>query len=56
MIVKLIAIGALGYAGYRYFTARLPKTDGVQDIRLAGGPLSSAATVQHSADLPPQSP
>ncbi len=55
MIVKLIATGALGYASYRYVTARLPKTEGAQAIRLAGGPLSSAATVQHSPDLPPQS-
>lgn len=52
MILKLAALGALSYIGFRYFNSRKPAATGVGDIRLAGGPLSSAATVQHTADLP----
>lgn len=51
MIFKLAALGTIGYVGYRYYRSRVA-VNGTNDIRLAGGPLSSAATVQHSADLP----
>jgi uncharacterized membrane protein YebE (DUF533 family) len=55
-MLRLAALGALGYAGYRYFQKnratggaanRSTMADGP---RLAGGPLSGQATVQHSAD------
>ena len=49
MLLKLVALGALGYAGYQY----LQKNGGMPQIRLAGGPLSRHATLQHSADEPP---
>jgi hypothetical protein len=61
MLLKLAALGALGYAGYRYaekqgLISRLqPQTSPAPtnpDIRLAGGPLSSQATLQHTADAP----
>jgi len=54
MLIKLAALGAVGYAGYRYFTAGQAKrqtyTSG--DNLVAGGPLSSSATLQHSPDAP----
>jgi uncharacterized membrane protein YebE (DUF533 family) len=57
MLIKLAALGALGYAGYRYFTAEQAKasrsaTATSGDNLVAGGPLSSSATLQHSADAP----
>lgn len=52
MIFKILAIGGVSYAGLRYIMSRNRASDGAQDIRLAGGPLSSAATLQHSADPP----
>ena len=56
MLVKLAVYGALGYAGYRYLT----KTQAVQrhdtpNLALAGGPLSSQATIQSDPDVPPAS-
>jgi len=54
MLIKLAALGALGYAGYRYFTseqAKAPRTVPEENL-VAGGPLSSSATVQHSPDAP----
>lgn len=57
MLVKLAALGALGYAGYRY----LQKNQGAQSddrksprqLALAGGPLSDQARVQSDPDTPP---
>jgi len=55
MLIKLAALGALGYAGYRLFAAeqarRQPSTS--TDNLVAGGPLSSSATIQHSPDFAP---
>jgi len=61
MLIKLAALGALGYAGYRYFTGEQAKRQAPalapastpEENLVAGGPLSSSATVQHSADAPP---
>lgn len=59
MLIRLAVLGALGFAGYKYLETqgmfpKAPTTTG-PDIRLAGGPLSSQATVQHSPDQPPAS-
>ncbi len=54
MLIKLAALGALGYAGYRYFTseqAKAPRTAPEENL-VAGGPLSASATLQHSPDAP----
>ena len=58
MLLRLIALGALGYAGYKYLakdseTSAPATSSGHPDIGLAGGPLSSQATLQHTADDPP---
>lgn len=56
MLLKLAALGALGYAGYKYLEknqggSALPRrTDDAP--RLAGGPLSSEARLQHTPDAP----
>ena len=54
MLIKLAALGALGYAGYRYYTSEQAKTRTYTpgDNVVAGGPLSTSATLQHSSDLP----
>ena len=56
MVLKLAALGALGYAGYKYLeksnATRRSNGDG-NKIAVAGGPLSEQASVQHSAELPP---
>lgn len=63
MLIKLAALGALGYAGYKYLgrtrTAqpRNPQTGMAQGRpqghdAVAGGPLSGQAQVQHSPDAP----
>jgi len=54
MLIKLAALGALGYAGYRYFTSEQAKArpSTVGDNLVAGGPLSGSATLQHSPDAP----
>ncbi len=54
MLIKLAALGALGYAGYRYFQKN--EAGGYREPRrilVAGGPLSDQATVQPSATVPP---
>lgn len=62
MLLRLMALGTLGYVAYRYLekanetapaTSATPVT--TPDIQLAGGALSSQATLQHSADEPPAS-
>jgi hypothetical protein len=51
MLIKLAALGALGYAGYKFLNKKSGQSVGAKspDIRLAGGPLSSRATVQRIA-------
>lgn len=54
MIIKLAALGALGYAGYRYMQkADSRSQQGTAPLALAGGPLSSQATVQSDPNQPP---
>jgi hypothetical protein len=48
-MIKLAVLAALGYAGYRYFQS----SRSAPQVRLAGGPLSPYATLQHDADEPP---
>jgi hypothetical protein len=55
-----MALGTLGYVAYRYLEkvnepapAALAPPAARPDIPLAGGALSSQATLQHSADEPP---
>jgi len=55
MLLKLATLGALGYAGYKYYeknkeSFRMPRTTRAQPA-LAGGPLSSEARVQSSPDI-----
>jgi len=52
MLIKLAALGALGYAGYRYYRSRQGQTYTAGENLVAGGPLSSSATLQHSPDAP----
>jgi hypothetical protein len=55
MVGKLVVIGALGYLGYKVLRSD-PGANGIEfspaDLRIAGGPLSSAATLQQSPDAP----
>ena len=51
MLLKLAALGAVGYAGYKYLKAKTPERS-APDLRLAGGPLSSEASVQRTPDYP----
>lgn len=53
MIIKLAALGALGYAGYRYLQKSEARQQGAAPLALAGGPLSSQATVQSDPSVPP---
>lgn len=58
MLLKLAALGAIGYAGYRYYqttrgTSPSPTTASPPDlsdpqVALAGGPLSSEAALRHA--------
>lgn len=48
-MIKLAVLAALGYAGYRYFQS----SRAAPQVRIAGGPLSPYASLQHSADAPP---
>jgi len=55
MLLKLATLGALGYAGYKYYeknkdSFRTGNTRRSQPA-LAGGPLSSEARVQSSPDI-----
>lgn len=62
MLIKLAALGALGFVGYSYLAKRTADMAPVRpapetpDVRLAGGPLSSQATLQHDPDTPPVPP
>lgn len=56
MLLRLVALGLLGYTGYKFVTKQSGGTlehPDFSDLRLAGGPLSSRATLQPSADEPP---
>ena len=54
MLVKLAIYGALGYAGYRYFTKNQDTQDkAAPQLALAGGPLSDQASIQSDPDVPP---
>lgn len=50
-MLKILAFGALGYVAYRYFGQ---ERTGPSEVRLAGGPLSDRAVLQHSPDQPPK--
>lgn len=58
-MIKLAALGALGYAGYKYYQKNFNQdaTDkaALQENAAAGGPLSKNATVQSTTDVPPTS-
>ena len=58
-MLKLIALGALGYAGYRYYeksrsgsSSAANRHNASARPQLAGGPLSENASLRHSADAP----
>jgi uncharacterized membrane protein YebE (DUF533 family) len=55
MIIKLAALGTLGYFGYRYYEQNKEKFAmrgrGDSDLALAGGPLSDHARIE-SSDTP----
>jgi uncharacterized membrane protein YebE (DUF533 family) len=54
VIIKLAALGALGYAGYRYLQkSEARNQQGTPPVALAGGPLSSHATIQSDPNVPP---
>jgi uncharacterized membrane protein YebE (DUF533 family) len=55
MLLKLAALGALGYAGYKYYeknkdSFRSPGNERALPA-VAGGPLSNEARVQSSPDI-----
>ena len=55
-MLKLAALGALGYAGHKYYQKNRGDNGGRETVRkmaVAGGPLSKSATLQHTADKPP---
>ncbi|HEX6960466.1 MAG TPA: hypothetical protein VF175_01255 [Lacipirellula sp.] len=54
MLLKLAALGAIGYAGYRYYEKNKDSFGSPRrksEPALAGGPLSSEAHVQSSPDI-----
>jgi hypothetical protein len=55
MVLKLATLGALGYAGYKYYEKNKASFGTMRRERpavsLAGGPLSSEARVQGSPDF-----
>jgi hypothetical protein len=54
-MLKIIALGTLGYIAYRYIQRADQTGTARQAPRLAGGPLSRRATVQPIPDaLPPE--
>jgi hypothetical protein len=60
MLIKLVALGTLGYVGYKFLQSAGRGTTGdgtsASDLRLAGGPLSGQASVQPTPDAPPVRP
>lgn len=55
-MIKLAALGAIGYAGFKYFSKnadRIGRRDAATTPNAtAGGPLSGKATVQSTANPP----
>lgn len=54
-MIKLAALGALGYFGYKQFQKSANQSRGRGKVvrnAVAGGALSDQATVQHSAGMP----
>ena len=49
MLLKLAALGTLGYTAYKYVERRRP----APRVALAGGPLSGKALLQADPDQPP---
>lgn len=52
---RLAALGALGYAGYKYFQKNRngsSRSASGSRPQVAGGPLSDRATLQHNAGAP----
>lgn len=51
-MLKLAALGALGYAGYKYFQKNgnpfQVRNDADRRVAVAGGPISDQATVRHT--------
>jgi len=53
---RLAALGAVGYAAYRYYQKNNASSTRASTPRLnavAGGPLSSQATLEHDSDRRP---
>ena len=55
MLLKLAALGALGYVGFKYYEKNKDSFGSTPEPRarpaLAGGPLSSEARVQSTPDI-----
>ena len=49
-MLKLIALGTLSYLAARFVGRANQSAQARRDIRLAGGPLSSSARLQHRED------
>lgn len=54
---KLAALGALGYAGYKYYQKNRDETGGrnaaeTRETAVAGGPISNSAELRHPAEKP----
>ena len=63
MLLKLAALGALGYAGYKYYDSNRDQVDAAlhrlsqggrarPSIAMAGGPLSHDAKLVHAGEGP----
>lgn len=53
-MLKLFALGVLGYVGYRYLAhGAAERPSGLATSPVAGGPLSAHAAVQADPDHPP---
>ncbi len=54
-MIKLLALGALAYFGYRYMQKQAEPglTPAVGQAPVAGGPISKHATLQSDPDQPP---
>lgn len=52
-MIRLLAMGALGYAAFKYLQAHPAGQTGSGKVRLAGGGLSPRASVQADPDTPP---
>ena len=56
-MLKLVALGALGYAGYKYYQKNVSGGHVADRSNsrpsLAGGPLSDRASIQKDPNIPP---